>query len=286
MAMKALMLAAGVGRRLYGDDYNQPPKALLEFGGKTLLRRHIEQLVALGVDELVLVVGHRKDEVLAAAHGAAPEDYVTSLVQSPLPGRRSFRCGRRRNICAARRHPFHGCRRALPPAGARTPGPIAAPQRFLLDRAIEPGEEPVKLCIRDGVPVDFGKRVEGVFDLVGEWPGFMRMGPAMAGKVADATDAFIEAGRLEVTYEEAMGAVVRAEPPGTFGYEDISGLPWIEIDFPATCCGRKRSSCHVWRDLQRSNRGRRSGGVKTRHLDPPTLGTRIPFPGSRSMSGG
>ncbi len=79
MAMKALMLAAGVGRRLYGDDYNQPPKALLEFDGKTLLRRHIEQLVALGVDELVLVVGHRKDEILAAAYVAAPEDYVTSL---------------------------------------------------------------------------------------------------------------------------------------------------------------------------------------------------------------
>ena len=23
-----------------------------------------------------------------------------------------------------------------------------------------------------------------------------------------------------------------AEPHGTFGYEDITGIPWVEIDFP------------------------------------------------------
>ena len=54
--MKAIMLAAGVGSRLYGDDGNQPPKCLLEFGGKTLLNRHIDVLKSLGVDQLVMVV--------------------------------------------------------------------------------------------------------------------------------------------------------------------------------------------------------------------------------------
>lgn len=234
MAMKALMLAAGVGRRLYGDDYNQPPKALLEFDGKTLLHRHIEHLVGLGVDELVLVVGHRKDEILAAATVAAPENYVTSLFNP------RYRGGPILSLWTASEHLRSGDDILFMDADVLyhrllLERLVRSPHRncFLLDRAIEAGQEPVKLCVRDGMPVDFGKQVEGTFDLVGEWPGFMRMGPAMAEKIADSTDAFIEAGRLEVTYEEAMGAVVRAEPPGTFGYEDISGIPWIEIDFPA-----------------------------------------------------
>ena len=57
--MKAVMLAAGVGRRLYGDQNDDLPKALLRFEGKTLLERHVGILKALGVDELVLIVGHQ-----------------------------------------------------------------------------------------------------------------------------------------------------------------------------------------------------------------------------------
>ncbi|MBI3113176.1 MAG: NTP transferase domain-containing protein [Rhodospirillales bacterium] len=65
--MKAVMLAAGVGRRLYGDENDNLPKALLEFDGKTLLERHVRILLDNGVDELVLVVGHRKEDLLAQA---------------------------------------------------------------------------------------------------------------------------------------------------------------------------------------------------------------------------
>src|SRR5262245_20373899 len=42
----ALILAAGVGRRLGDEGLNghSRPKAMLEFGGKSLLRRHVEIL--------------------------------------------------------------------------------------------------------------------------------------------------------------------------------------------------------------------------------------------------
>ncbi len=70
--MKAVMLAAGVGRRLHGDKNDALPKALLRFEGKTLLERHVGVLKALGVDELVLVVGHRKEDLLAEAEKVAP----------------------------------------------------------------------------------------------------------------------------------------------------------------------------------------------------------------------
>ena len=77
--MKAIILAAGVGQRLYGDDHNQPPKVLLRFDGKTLLERHIENLRDNGIDELVLVVGYRGDEILGEARAVAGNNYVRGI---------------------------------------------------------------------------------------------------------------------------------------------------------------------------------------------------------------
>jgi choline kinase len=33
-------------------------------------------------------------------------------------------------------------------------------------------------------------------------------------------------------YEEPIRDMIRASTPERFGFEDISGLPWTEIDFP------------------------------------------------------
>ena len=111
---------------------------------------------------------------------------------------------------------------------------IASPHGncFLLDREMGEGEDPVRLCIRGGHPVDFGKMVEGDFDLVGEWPGFMRLTPLVAGCLADMTETYVDDGRAAVPYEDAIRDVLLGAPPGTFGHEDITGTPWIEIDFP------------------------------------------------------
>jgi len=232
--MIALLLAAGVGKRLYGDDLTQPPKALLRFGGKTLLQRHIEVLRGNGVDRLVMVVGYRKADIMAEVRRIGAEDYVQTIYNP------RYRGGPIISLWAARKIMRQGDDVIFMDADVLYQPTllerlIHSPHEscFLLDREIELGEDPVRMCIRDGHLVDFGKKIEGDFDVVGEWPGFMRMAPRIAARVADATDDFIERGTLEVTYEEAMRAVLLSEPPGTFGYEDITGIPWIEIDFPS-----------------------------------------------------
>ncbi len=232
--MKAIILAAGVGRRLYGDNHEQPPKVLLRFDGKTLLERHIENLRDNGVDELVLVLGYRRDEILGEVKAIAGADYVRAIfnphflkgsVVSLWSAREVLRCGD--GVL------FMDADVLYHPALIRRL--INSPHEncFLLDHEIENGEEPVKLCIRDGKPVDFGKKVTGDFDLLGEWPGFLKMSPAIGERLAAATESFVEQARMELIYEEAMRKVLVSETPGTFGYEDISDLPWIEIDFPA-----------------------------------------------------
>ena len=89
----------------------------------------------------------------------------------------------------------------------------------------------VKICLRDGQVVDFGKNLSGSYDLVGEWPGFMKMSPEIATKVADEVDQIVSSGEVEGAYERAIQAVLHKENIGTFGFEDITGMPWIEIDY-------------------------------------------------------
>jgi len=262
--MKAVMLAAGVGRRLYGDDRHQPPKALLMFDGKTLLARHIELLVELGIEELVIVVGHRKSEIVAEAEVVAPKGFVRFLynpryrggpVLSLWTAREVLRCGADILFMDAdvlyHRHLLERL--------------VASPHVncFLVDRDFEPGDEPVKLCITGGYPVEFGKKVAGAFDVVGEWPGFLKLAPAIAAKLADACQGFVDRGELAAPYEPAMREVLLAEPKGTFGYEDITGVPWIEIDFPSDLL---RAEKHVLPHLNDPipaavRRARKSGSI-------------------------
>ncbi|MCC7017653.1 MAG: phosphocholine cytidylyltransferase family protein [Rhodospirillales bacterium] len=232
--MKALMLAAGVGRRLYGDDRTQPPKAILEFGGKTLLRRHIENLKSFGVDELVLVLGHRKDEILAEAN-AASEPGFTRWLHNPR-----YRGGPVISLWTACEVLRSGSDVLFMDADVLYHPELLrrllySPHEncFIYDRDFEAGDEPVKLCLDSGRPVEFGKKVEGAFEVMGEWPGFLRLSAAIAAKLADATQAYIDRAEMAAPYEPAMRDVLLAEPAGTFGAEDVTGIPWIEIDFPS-----------------------------------------------------
>ncbi|QWC20232.1 UTP--glucose-1-phosphate uridylyltransferase AglF [Halorubrum sp. 2020YC2] len=61
--MKTVILAAGKGTRLkpLTDDR---PKALVEVAGRPLLDHVFEQLVGVDISEFVVVVGHRKEQIV------------------------------------------------------------------------------------------------------------------------------------------------------------------------------------------------------------------------------
>lgn len=232
--MKAVMLAAGVGRRLYGEGGDPPPKALLEFGNETLLDRHIAILRGLGVSELVMVLGHRRDQMLAAAEAAAGPGFVRAFYNPRyLEGPVISLWTAREVLRGGDDILFMDADVLYHPAMMERLLRSRHANCFIYDRDFEPGDEPVKLCLKHGEPVEFGKKVAGQFDSVGEWPGFLRMSPAIAAKLADATQTYMDRGEFLMPYEPAMRDVLKAEPPATFGVEDVTGIPWIEIDFPA-----------------------------------------------------
>ena len=225
------MLAAGIGTRLDAGD-GHPPKALLEFGGKSLLHRHIEILRAAGIGELVIVTGYRADLIAAEIERAGAAGFARTV---PNP---DYREGSIVSLWAARNALVEGGDVLLMDADVlydhrMIDRLMSSPHAncFLLDRDFEPGDEPVKICVRAGGIVDFEKRVEGEHDLRGESVGFFRFSAEIAARLAAAAEADAASGRRERMYEHAIRDVLLNSPPGTFGYEDVTGLPWIEIDF-------------------------------------------------------
>ncbi len=73
LAIGAVLLAAGRAQRLGGR-----PKPLLELGGVPLIRRNLIALSGAGVDEVVVVTGHRAEAVEAAV-----QDFPVTLVRNP-----------------------------------------------------------------------------------------------------------------------------------------------------------------------------------------------------------
>jgi len=61
--MKAVVLAAGEGTRLRPLTEDQP-KGMVEVAGKPILTHCFEQLVELGADELLVVVGYKKQAII------------------------------------------------------------------------------------------------------------------------------------------------------------------------------------------------------------------------------
>jgi choline kinase len=231
--MKAIVLAAGRGLRLFGEGHAEPPKALLEFSGRTLLRRHVETLRELGVRELVLVTGYREDlverELEAIGAGSFVRTtfnprYEQGAVVSLWMAREELRSGEPvLYLDADVLYPPEMVERLL-----ASPWPNC----LVFDAHFEPGEDPVMLCLSQGSIVDFGKQVRGEFERVGEWPGLLKLDAPTAARLADALDAAIAAGDLLAPYEPAMREVILGDLPAPFGIEDVSDLPWIEIDFP------------------------------------------------------
>ncbi|MDB5408899.1 MAG: hypothetical protein JWL84_3811 [Rhodospirillales bacterium] len=223
----AVILAAGVGRRLGGEG----PKILLKFGGRTLLERHIAALHAEGVTDIALTVGHEAAHVFAELRRLQLSDRV-ALIENPR-----YREGSIVSLWMQQAWLAAG-REVLLMDGdvlydhrliARL---LAAAHEnvLLLDRAIELGDEPVKICMSGNRIVDFAKRPVEAHDWHGESVGFFRFSAALADALATRADAYVRQGETELEYEAAIRDLILAYP-NRFGAEDISELPWTEIDF-------------------------------------------------------
>jgi choline kinase len=253
--MKVVMLAAGIGARLGFAASKQTAKILLRFGGKSLLHYHIETLQRHGIEELVLGVGYHHQDIEREIADLGAQDFVRTVFNE------NFEEGNIVTLWALRDELDCGEPVLLMDADVLYEDNLIArlinsrhQNCFLLDQDFDPGDEPVKLCVRNGKIIEFRKWLSTDFDFCGESVGFFKLSAAMAKKLVNQNEVYIRQGRRQEPYEEAIRDILLTSPRDTFAFEDISGMAWIEIDF-AVDVGRAESE--ILPRIQSSNDIRR-----------------------------
>ena len=226
--MKAIILAAGVARRL-APLTDSTHKALLPVGGRSLLDRMLDALAASGVEESVLVVGHCQDQVRRAAgriRGAMRIAYVENpayqkgSILSLWQARETMLSGATLIMDADVLFPARFLTRLI-----ATPAPSA----LLLDRGFQDTGEEVKLYAVGDRVVALGKKfVPEAWDVIGEGVGFFKCGAVHAPEYIRLLAESIQETGGANEYEDALHRLLARVP---VGWVDVTGLPWTEVDF-------------------------------------------------------
>jgi len=232
--MHAIILAAGRGNRLADFNPDGRPKCLLEFGGRSLLARQLESLFQVGVRHVTLVVGYEADLIIdhVGTLSSRPEvafvynpAYLKGSVLSLLAAKEIMNSGETVLVLDADVL-YH-------PRIMQTLVESTNPNCYLLDRDFAAGDEPVKIAIHEGKMVEFRKALPAdlEFDTLGESVGFFKFDGAIAAEISRTCSGYNTDGLLGAPHEEALRDVLLAMP-SAFACEDVTGLPWLEVDFP------------------------------------------------------
>jgi choline kinase len=227
--MQALILAAGVGKRLGGDI----PKPLLRVGGQTLMERLVEQLRSLGITQIVGVTGHCRqavEEVLKALEVQSVFNphysYSDNLV--------SFWVGQ--NYINEQCLMVHG---DLIVEDQVLEGLIGLESDLILpmDRSsVNP--ESMKIKVVEGNVVNLTKALS-VAEATGESLPVMLFSSGSLIQLKKITAEMAEEGRGKNYIDDAVFKLIDMRQVGTQIF-DVTGLNWMEIDTPADLAQARR----------------------------------------------
>ncbi len=224
--MKAVILAAGVGKRLWQITQHRP-KCLIEIGGRSLLHRYLEALASLGVRRADIVVGYRQELIREAVGLDACGVKVDFLVND------EFHRGSISSLWIARTALdddaivmdadvlFHRdiLRRLVESSYENA---------LLMDETVHQTGEECMVVVAGGRVIALSKKMPSQYDYAGEGVGFLRVRHADIPHLVASLRSHIERGSWNMEYEDALLQFFQTVK---VGHEKIGGLPWTEIDF-------------------------------------------------------
>jgi choline kinase len=224
--MKAIILAAGVGKRLWQVTQHRP-KCLIEIGGQSLLRRYLTTLAGLGVRRADIVVGYKQEMIRAAVTSDDCGVKVDFVVNE------QFHRGSISSLWIARTALdddviimdadvlFH---REVLRRLVESPHENA----LLMDETVTQTGEECMVVVAGGRVIALTKKMPAQYDYAGEGVGFLRVRHADTSHVVASLRSHVDKGSWDMEYEDALLQFFRDV---RVGHEKIGGLPWTEIDF-------------------------------------------------------
>ena len=199
--MKAIILAAGVGKR-FKEVTDQQPKCLINIQGKTLLEWTLVALGQAGVAQASVVIGYR-GEMITQRIGHTCGRVQVSYVHNP-----QYEKGAILSLLSAR-HEFDDDILIM---DADVLFPVAMIARllhsphancFLLDGSAQNTGEEQMLLTRGGRVVNIVRGGAGDFDVVGESVGFLKVSRSDAPLLRSILEDLVAQGRDGIEHEEA-----------------------------------------------------------------------------------
>lgn len=226
--MQAIILAAGIGKRLQEEGKKQP-KCFLTVGGRRLVDRYVDTLSSCGITEIIFVLGYMAEEVQAhldSEHPGLELDYIVN--EEYLKG----------NILSA--YAAAGCFDRpfiLMDADVAFPSELftkllESPNSncLLLDAGFNNDDEEMKLGADDAGRVwEIDRKLSKEYPVMGEGVGFFKCGSAAGQVFRSLLKKRVENKEEGLEYETVLNDLMKEVP---IGYETVGEYPWTEIDFP------------------------------------------------------
>ncbi len=224
--MKAVILAAGVGKRLWQLTQHHP-KCLIEIGGRSLLHRYLDTLAGLGIRRADIVVGYKQEMIREAVGRDSCGVKVKFLVNE------EFHRGSISSLWIARAVLdddvivmdadvlFHRdiLKRLVE---------SSYDNALLMDETVRQTGEECMVVVAGGRVIALSKKMPDRYDYAGEGVGFLRVRHADTPHLVASLRSHIDQGSWNMEYEDALLQFFQTVK---VGHEKIGGLPWTEIDF-------------------------------------------------------
>ena len=224
--MKALILAAGVSRRLYPQTYNTP-KCLLEVGGKPIINYQLEALSELGINDITMIVGYHREMLVESVEKNFPEVNFKFIVNHHY-----FETNTAYSVYVGKE--------ALSDQHLLMNADVVYPKE-LLSKLYHSSFENVlavdiKSCGREEVKVIDGgqNKISAIGkDLIedqclGEFIGVAKFSSEFMNKFVNTLGQLIEAGGKNDYFEAGIEQLLEEQ---LVNYVDVSEYPCLEIDF-------------------------------------------------------
>lgn len=225
--MKAILLAAGVGKRLKPLT-DTTPKTLIRIGEATILERMLNALVGAAVKDIRIVVGHLKDKIKLVI-GDNYKGMPVSYILNP-----DYERGSILSVWAARNSFDDDI--VLMDSDVLFENAILEKlvkskneNCFLMDKNYTESGEEMKIAALDKRVVEIARRITREHDKVGEGVGFLKLSVKYRKEFLDVFKNIVARDK-DCDYENALDELVKRIP---VGFEDVTGLRWTEIDFEA-----------------------------------------------------
>ncbi len=225
--MKAIILTAGVSRRLYPIT-ETTPKCLLDIGGKTILERQLDSLKNQQINNITIVLGYYREKIMDFISTKFADLNIEYIINHHFFETNTA-------------HSVYLCRNQLRIDDyILMNGDVLYPSK-LLEQVIYNDHETVlavdvKVCGREEVKVIEGanNRVVAIGkklvpeNCLGEFIGVAKFSKNFNRAFADSLEQLIDAGGKEDYFEAAIELILNRHH---VYFTDVSRYPCLEIDF-------------------------------------------------------